>query len=31
MRLSPPPDNVGVLDAAVLHRFHKKLLHRQEV
>jgi callose synthase len=26
MRLSPPPDNIDVLDAAVLRRFRKKLL-----
>jgi callose synthase len=26
MRLSPPPDNINVLDAAVLGRFRKKLL-----
>jgi callose synthase len=31
MCLSPPPDNIDVLDPAVLRRFRKKLLPRQEV
>jgi callose synthase len=31
MRLSPPPDNIEVLNAAILRLFRKKLLPRQKV